>query len=53
MVLVHRAPLSEAYGSGLFLVRPDGYVGWAGTTAEGLGAYAARLGLALSEPAAR
>ncbi|MFE3639805.1 FAD-dependent monooxygenase [Streptomyces sp. NPDC059169] len=25
-----------AYGEGLFLVRPDGYVGWAGTDAEGL-----------------
>ncbi|WP_327177615.1 FAD-dependent monooxygenase [Streptomyces sp. NBC_01335] len=52
-VLVHRAPLSPAYGTGLFLVRPDGYVGWAGTTTEGLSAYAARLGLALPEPAAR
>lgn len=30
---------------GVFLVRPDGYVGWAGETEEGLGAYRARFGL--------
>ncbi|WP_436851254.1 FAD-dependent monooxygenase [Streptomyces asoensis] len=30
---------------GVYLVRPDGYVGWAGDTAEGLGAYRARFGL--------
>ncbi|MFD9336818.1 FAD-dependent oxidoreductase [Streptomyces sp. NPDC060028] len=41
-----RIPPYEAYGTGVFLVRPDGYVGWAGGTAEGLGAYAARLGVA-------
>ncbi|WP_328430449.1 FAD-dependent oxidoreductase [Streptomyces sp. NBC_00443] len=33
------------YGKGLLLVRPDGYVGWAGETAEGLTAYLARVGL--------
>ncbi|MGF0170653.1 FAD-dependent oxidoreductase [Streptomyces sp. Marseille-Q5077] len=34
-----------SYGKGLFLVRPDGYVGWAGGTADGLTAYLARVGL--------
>ncbi|MEU7422681.1 FAD-dependent monooxygenase [Streptomyces sp. NPDC040750] len=33
-----------SYGPGVFLVRPDGYVGWAGGTAEGLAEYAARTG---------
>ncbi|MCX4545736.1 FAD-dependent oxidoreductase [Streptomyces sp. NBC_01565] len=41
-----RIPAYEAYGPGVFLVRPDGYVGWAGQTSEGLGAYAAGLGIA-------
>ncbi|WP_310432469.1 FAD-dependent monooxygenase [Streptomyces sp. 3330] len=31
--------------SGVFLVRPDGYVGWAGDTEDGLGTYRARVGL--------
>lgn len=35
----------ETYGDGVFLVRPDGYVGWAGTTAEGLAAYATTAGV--------
>ncbi|MFD8737739.1 FAD-dependent monooxygenase [Streptomyces sp. NPDC059618] len=35
----------ERYGGGVFLVRPDGYVGWAGTDARDLGAYAALVGL--------
>ncbi|WP_405720703.1 hypothetical protein [Streptomyces sp. NBC_01537] len=35
----------EAYGTGIFLIRPDGYVGWAGATPEGLPEYAAGLGL--------
>ena len=35
----------EAYGTGVFLVRPDGYVGWAGDTAEGLTEYAAGTGV--------
>ncbi|MFS8200878.1 FAD-dependent oxidoreductase [Streptomyces sp. CWNU-52B] len=39
-----RYPAYEAYGTGVFLVRPDGYVGWAGTTAEGLSEYATRTG---------
>ncbi|WP_371680595.1 FAD-dependent oxidoreductase [Streptomyces sp. NBC_01276] len=40
-----RAPSQAAYGDGLFLVRPDGYVGWAGTTAAGAARYAVRTGL--------
>jgi 2-polyprenyl-6-methoxyphenol hydroxylase-like FAD-dependent oxidoreductase len=36
------APAS--YGPGLFLIRPDGYVGWAGDTTEGLAEYATRTG---------
>ncbi|WP_369233700.1 FAD-dependent oxidoreductase [Streptomyces sp. R21] len=40
-----RIPAYEAYGTGVFLVRPDGYVGWAGVTAEGLAEYAAGVGL--------
>ncbi|MEV7445545.1 FAD-dependent oxidoreductase [Streptomyces sp. NPDC091204] len=38
-----RIPSYEAYGDGVFLIRPDGYVGWAGTTAEGLASYAAAI----------
>ncbi|MFG2292289.1 FAD-dependent oxidoreductase [Streptomyces sp. NPDC048603] len=38
-----RIPSYEAYGDGVFLIRPDGHIGWAGTTAEGLDAYAAAL----------
>ncbi|MFF6976751.1 FAD-dependent oxidoreductase [Streptomyces sp. NPDC008343] len=34
-----------SYGKGLLLVRPDGYVGWAGEAADGLSAYLARVGL--------
>ncbi|MEV7319029.1 FAD-dependent monooxygenase [Streptomyces sp. NPDC093970] len=38
-------PAPGSYGPGLFLVRPDGYVGWAGETAsDGLREYAARTG---------
>lgn len=40
-----RIPSREAYGSGVFLLRPDGYVGWAGGTAEGLTEYATGVGL--------
>ncbi|WP_406499070.1 FAD-dependent oxidoreductase [Streptomyces sp. NBC_01604] len=39
-----RGPEQEAYGSGLFLVRPDGYVGWASDTLTGLAGYAGRVG---------
>ncbi|MFG2909078.1 FAD-dependent monooxygenase [Kitasatospora sp. NPDC048286] len=42
---VVRIPAYEVYGTGVFLVRPDGYVGWAGATADGLAAYAGRQGL--------
>ncbi|MEU1119426.1 MULTISPECIES: FAD-dependent monooxygenase [unclassified Streptomyces] len=42
-VHVHHVPAYEPYGKGLFLVRPDGYVGWAGTDArDGLTEYLAR-----------
>lgn len=34
----------RTYGTGLFLVRPDGYVGWAGDAPDGLGACLARFG---------
>ncbi|MFI9549826.1 FAD-dependent oxidoreductase [Streptomyces sp. NPDC052016] len=44
-VPVVRGPAHEAYGTGLFLVRPDGYVGWAGASAAGPGDYLTRLGL--------
>ncbi|GHI05440.1 pentachlorophenol monooxygenase [Streptomyces cellostaticus] len=43
---VHALPAAPAsYGPGVFLVRPDGYVGWAGGSAEGLGTYLARVGV--------
>ncbi|NEA99772.1 FAD-dependent oxidoreductase [Streptomyces sp. SID13726] len=44
-VRVVEGETQESYGKGLFLVRPDGYVGWAGETAEGLGTYLGGLGL--------
>jgi 2-polyprenyl-6-methoxyphenol hydroxylase-like FAD-dependent oxidoreductase len=40
-----RIPACDAYGRGIFLVRPDGYIGWAGTKVDGLAAYAVRVGL--------
>ncbi|GGX78223.1 FAD-dependent monooxygenase [Streptomyces anandii] len=39
---VPTAPAS--YGPGIFLIRPDGYIGWAGDTTEGLAEYATRTG---------
>ncbi|MFF9409774.1 FAD-dependent monooxygenase [Streptomyces anandii] len=36
------APAS--YGPGIFLIRPDGYIGWAGDTTEGLTEYGTRTG---------
>ncbi|MGW7365009.1 FAD-dependent monooxygenase [Streptomyces sp. NPDC054841] len=42
-VRIHRTEPYEAYGKGLFLVRPDGYVGWAGEDAAGLGDYLAKV----------
>ncbi|MFJ6463798.1 hypothetical protein ACIQM0_22680 [Streptomyces sp. NPDC091387] len=44
-LLVHRTDAYEAYGKGLFLVRPDGYIGWASEDTTGLAAYLAPLGL--------
>lgn len=41
---VVQGPAPGAYGPGLHLVRPDGYVGWAGDTAAGLPEYLARFG---------
>ncbi|MFZ4301792.1 FAD-dependent monooxygenase [Streptomyces cinereoruber] len=38
-----RIPAYEAYGTGVFLVRPDGYVGWAGDSARGAANYLARV----------
>ncbi|WP_420035252.1 FAD-dependent monooxygenase [Streptomyces sp. cg28] len=38
-------PAYEAYGTGVFLVRPDGYVGWAGDAAEGVVEYLAQAGV--------
>lgn len=43
-VRVGRGEPHPAYGTGLFLVRPDGCVGWAGDTPAGLGAHLARFG---------
>lgn len=46
LLTVDAAASLPAYGEGVFLVRPDGYVGWAGDTdtTEGLDAYARRVG---------
>ncbi|WP_405665099.1 FAD-dependent monooxygenase [Streptomyces sp. NBC_01166] len=43
-----RTEAYEAYGKGLFLVRPDGYIGWAGEDTTGLAEYAGSLGLDLN-----
>ncbi|MFD9488109.1 FAD-dependent monooxygenase [Streptomyces sp. NPDC059991] len=45
-VHVHELSPYDAYGRGLFLIRPDGYLGWAGETAEGLDEYLAKTGAA-------
>ncbi|MBK3593178.1 MULTISPECIES: FAD-dependent monooxygenase [Streptomyces] len=47
MLRTHRVDGCAAYGTGLFLVRPDGYIGWAGPGPHGLDEYAATLGLDL------
>ncbi|MFF5937355.1 FAD-dependent oxidoreductase [Streptomyces sp. NPDC012508] len=39
-----RVAAYEPYGTGLFLIRPDGYVGWAGESADGLADYLAAVG---------
>ncbi|MFI7384518.1 FAD-dependent monooxygenase [Streptomyces sp. NPDC049813] len=44
-----RIPAYEAYGTGVFLVRPDGYVAWAGESARGVAEYLAEFGI--GEPA--
>ncbi|MDC0765941.1 FAD-dependent oxidoreductase [Streptomyces sp. HD] len=44
-VNVVRGEVQESYRTGLFLVRPDGYVGWAGETSDGLREYVGRAGL--------
>ncbi|CAL9334142.1 hypothetical protein [Streptomyces sp. enrichment culture] len=41
-----RIAAHHAYGTGVYLIRPDGHVGWAGGSAEGLAGYARRVGLA-------
>lgn len=42
---LHALPAAPgSYGPGVFLIRPDGYVGWAGDTTRGLAEYAARTG---------
>ncbi|MGW2815104.1 FAD-dependent monooxygenase [Streptomyces sp. NPDC001415] len=45
LVQVHELGAYEAYGRGLFLVRPDGYVGWAGEDTTGLDDYLAVTGV--------
>jgi 2-polyprenyl-6-methoxyphenol hydroxylase-like FAD-dependent oxidoreductase len=42
-VYVVQGPAQEPYGKGLLLVRPDGYIGWAGDSAIGLREYLARF----------
>jgi hypothetical protein len=44
-IRVVRGPAPRMYGPGLYLVRPDGHVGWAADTAAGLPDYLARFGL--------
>jgi 2-polyprenyl-6-methoxyphenol hydroxylase-like FAD-dependent oxidoreductase len=44
-VTVVRGPAQEPYGAGLFLVRPDGYVGWAGEAGAEPAQYLVRFGL--------
>ncbi|TQK52305.1 2-polyprenyl-6-methoxyphenol hydroxylase-like FAD-dependent oxidoreductase [Streptomyces sp. SLBN-118] len=43
LVHVHRIEAYEPYGKGLFLVRPDGHVGWAGEDTTGLSDYLAKV----------
>jgi 2-polyprenyl-6-methoxyphenol hydroxylase-like FAD-dependent oxidoreductase len=39
LVHTHHIDAYAPYGKGLFLVRPDGYIGWAGVDATGLAEY--------------
>jgi hypothetical protein len=41
LVRTVRIPAYEVYGTGVFLVRPDGYLAWAGETADGVAGYLA------------
>ncbi|MEU0676384.1 FAD-dependent oxidoreductase [Streptomyces sp. NPDC006172] len=43
--VIHGEGAQGAYGSGLFLVRPDGYVAWAGDRAAGVAGYLSRFGV--------
>ncbi|MFF3321513.1 FAD-dependent monooxygenase [Streptomyces sp. NPDC002889] len=43
IVHIRRTDPYEAYGKGLFLVRPDGYIGWAGEDSAGLADYLGRV----------
>ncbi|MFJ8018340.1 FAD-dependent oxidoreductase [Streptomyces sp. NPDC096339] len=40
-----RLPAYEPYGNGLFLIRPDGYIGWAGDSPADITPYLAHTGL--------
>lgn len=53
LVRVHRVDAYEAYGPGLFLIRPDGYIGWAGEDLSELRAALPRFGLTPAELRAR
>lgn len=44
-IKVIRGETQASYGTGLYLVRPDGYAGWAGDTPSGLMSYVRRVGL--------
>ena len=46
-VRVVEGPAAQTYGTGLFLIRPDGYIGWAGDTDDGLAEYTERFNLGL------
>lgn len=43
-LLTAEADTARVYGAGVFLIRPDGYVGWAGESTRGLAEYAERVG---------
>ncbi|NUS80129.1 MAG: FAD-dependent oxidoreductase [Streptomyces sp.] len=43
-IKVVRGEAQASYGTGLFLVRPDGYIGWAGESPSGLMEYVGRVG---------
>lgn len=43
-LLTAESDTAPGYGTGVFLIRPDGYVGWAGETEQGLAAYVQQVG---------